>query len=88
MLGLLLSDINFILVANFPTLFPGNYWFLVVGPIVEGCLGGAYLSSSIIVVADPFLYSGFTTAVAASHTYLSDTTDEQNRLALTISLFL
>ncbi len=58
MLGLLLTDMNFILVANFPTLFPGNYWFLVIGPIFEGCLGGAYLSFSIIVVADPFHIQG------------------------------
>ncbi|KAF8969597.1 major facilitator superfamily domain-containing protein [Flammula alnicola] len=39
-LGLLLTDFNFIMVASFSKHIPGGYWFLVVGPIVEGFLGG------------------------------------------------
>ena len=39
-LGLLLSDFNFIVVALFSKHLPGGYWFLVVGPIAEGLLGG------------------------------------------------
>lgn len=39
-LGLLIDDLNFILVTKFPRLFPGGYWFLVVGATIEGCLGG------------------------------------------------
>ena len=39
-IGLLLSDFNFIMVTLFPRYIPGGYWFLVVGPMVEGALGG------------------------------------------------
>ena len=39
-LGLLLTDFNFIMVALFPNRIPGGYWFLTVGPAVEGSLGG------------------------------------------------
>ena len=39
-IGLLLTDFNFIMVTLFPTYVPGGYWFLVVGPMVEGALGG------------------------------------------------
>ena len=41
-LGLLLSDFNFIFVSLFFQYLPGNYWFLLVGPIVEGSVGGEY----------------------------------------------
>lgn len=38
--GLLITDFNFIMVSrNFQRL-PGGYWFLVVGPLIEGFLGG------------------------------------------------
>jgi hypothetical protein len=39
-LGLLLTDFNFIFVSMFARHLPGNYWFLVIGPIIEGSLGG------------------------------------------------
>ena len=39
-IGILLTDFNFIMVILFPKYIPGGYWFLVVGPIVEGALGG------------------------------------------------
>ena len=39
-LGLLLTDFNFIMVALFTNRIPGGYWFLTVGPAVEGSLGG------------------------------------------------
>ena len=39
-IGQLLIDFNFIMVALFPRHIPGGYWFLVVGPMVEGALGG------------------------------------------------
>ncbi|KAF8077579.1 major facilitator superfamily domain-containing protein [Lyophyllum atratum] len=39
-IGLLILDFNFIFVSrNFQRL-PGGYWFLVLGPTVEGCVGG------------------------------------------------
>lgn len=39
-IGLLMTDFNFIFVTKFYTKLPGGYWFLVVGPILEGILGG------------------------------------------------
>lgn len=39
-LGLLLDDLNFILVTKFSRFVPGGYWFLVVGATIDGCLGG------------------------------------------------
>ncbi|KAF9444748.1 MFS general substrate transporter [Macrolepiota fuliginosa MF-IS2] len=39
-LGLLLTDFIFIFVALFPDRAPGGYWFLLLGPLVEGSLGG------------------------------------------------
>jgi MFS family permease len=39
-LGLLVADLNFIGVATFWKYLPGGYWLLVIGPIVEGVLGG------------------------------------------------
>ena len=35
-----ISDANFIFVSHFHAKIPGGYWFLIVGPIVEGTLGG------------------------------------------------
>ncbi|KAJ3502515.1 hypothetical protein NLJ89_g8854 [Agrocybe chaxingu] len=39
-LGLLFTDFIFIFVALNSKHVPGGYWFLVVGPLVEGSLGG------------------------------------------------
>ncbi|KAJ7120490.1 major facilitator superfamily domain-containing protein [Mycena crocata] len=39
-LGLLVNDFNFITVTKNFQRIPGGYWFLIVGPIIEGCLGG------------------------------------------------
>lgn len=38
---MLVVDFTFILVALFSKRLPGGYWFLMLGPIVEGSLGGA-----------------------------------------------
>ncbi|KAJ7775088.1 major facilitator superfamily domain-containing protein [Mycena metata] len=39
--GLLMNDFNFILVTKYFRSLPGDgYWFLIVGPIIEGLLGG------------------------------------------------
>ena len=49
------SDIILILVATFPHKVPGGYRFLIIGPVIDGLLGGmstiqatnnAYLSDS------------------------------------------
>ncbi|KDQ33438.1 hypothetical protein PLEOSDRAFT_1091491 [Pleurotus ostreatus PC15] len=45
LLGLLMNDLNFIFVTRFFRYVPGGYWFLLVGPIIEGSVGG--LASSI-----------------------------------------
>ncbi|KIR27801.1 hypothetical protein I307_04705 [Cryptococcus deuterogattii 99/473] len=38
--GLFLNELCFILVANFPHLAPGGYRSLLIGPTIEGLLGG------------------------------------------------
>lgn len=68
-LGLLLDDLTFILVANFPRLFPGGYWFLVVGATIEGCLGGNVLQMlSIASTQSPFRLHDW----SCCHPYLYD----------------
>ena len=42
-IGLVLTDFNFIMAILFPRHIPGGYWFLVVGPTVQGALGGTSL---------------------------------------------
>ncbi|KAG6330429.1 hypothetical protein ID866_8658 [Astraeus odoratus] len=39
MLGLLLTDLTFIITANFVDHLPGGYWFLLTGFIIEGLFG-------------------------------------------------
>ncbi|PCH37836.1 MFS general substrate transporter [Wolfiporia cocos MD-104 SS10] len=38
--GLLATDFTFIITAKFSDVLPGGYWFLVIGPIVDGLFGG------------------------------------------------
>ncbi|KAJ6502368.1 major facilitator superfamily domain-containing protein [Mycena sanguinolenta] len=38
--GLVLNDLNFIFVTKNFQRIPGGYWFLIVGPLIEGALGG------------------------------------------------
>jgi MFS family permease len=38
--GLLMNDFTFIFVTKNFQRIPGGYWFLIVGPIIEGALGG------------------------------------------------
>lgn len=45
LLGPLLTDVIFIFVMRHPDLVPGGYWFLLLGPLVEGSLGGTFLFS-------------------------------------------
>lgn len=40
--GILITDFTFIFVAKFSRALPGGYHFLLLGPLVEGLLGGAY----------------------------------------------
>ncbi|KAK8853429.1 hypothetical protein IAR55_004135 [Kwoniella newhampshirensis] len=47
-LGLLLNELCFILVATFPYIVPGGYRALLVGPIIDGLLGGYSTISATI----------------------------------------
>lgn len=38
--GLLMTDVNFLVVFRFHNVLPGGYWFLIVGPFLDGLLGG------------------------------------------------
>ena len=38
--GLLVQDLNFIIVTLFPSKVPGGHFFVLFGSVVEGCLGG------------------------------------------------
>ncbi|KAJ4487747.1 major facilitator superfamily domain-containing protein [Lentinula aciculospora] len=38
--GILITDANFILVYYLSQSLPGGYWFLILGPLVEGSMGG------------------------------------------------
>ena len=40
--GLLLTELVFIITANFVDYLPGNYWFLLTGFVIEGLLGSEY----------------------------------------------
>ncbi|KAJ3539408.1 hypothetical protein NMY22_g4751 [Coprinellus aureogranulatus] len=59
--GLLITDFTIILVYYFSESLPGNYWFLMIGVVLEG------------------LFGGFSTAVAANHAYIAETTTEATR---------
>ncbi|KAJ6497032.1 major facilitator superfamily domain-containing protein [Mycena vitilis] len=45
-LGLLFNDVIFIFVTKNFQHIPGGYWFLIVGPLVEGALGGISTGSA------------------------------------------
>ncbi|THU77812.1 MFS general substrate transporter [Dendrothele bispora CBS 962.96] len=68
-IGLIVTDAAFILVYFFQRQLPGGYWFLIIGPLLEGSLGGT------------------TSAIAAMHAYMADTTTPATRSrALSLSL--
>ena len=78
LIGLLLTDFNFIFVILFPNHAPGGYWFLLFGPLLEGALGGtSYVCAQYLRIGH--LLSGFTGASAAIHAYQADVTNDHNR---------
>lgn len=79
LLGPLLTDIIFIFVMHHPDLVLGGYWFLLLGPLVEGSLGGTILGSCQIVGSLCLTFLGFTGAIATIHAYQADVTTEDNR---------
>lgn len=49
--GLLMTDFNFLVVAHFHKILPGGYWFLLVGPFLDGLLGGTAVSKHYMAAA-------------------------------------
>ncbi|CCM04727.1 uncharacterized protein FIBRA_06915 [Fibroporia radiculosa] len=47
-IGQLVSDFTFILVAKYWQVLPGGVWFILVGPMLEGALGGVSTTSATI----------------------------------------
>jgi hypothetical protein len=43
--SLIIGDILFILVFMFPEQVPGGYYALLVGPVIDGLLGGTYVTA-------------------------------------------
>ena len=35
-----MTDINFLVVSKYHKVLPGGYWFILLGPILDGLLGG------------------------------------------------
>ncbi|KAG6902244.1 hypothetical protein C0995_002616 [Termitomyces sp. Mi166 len=85
-IGLLFTDLNFIFTAKNFQYLPGGYWFVIIGPIVEGFLGGG---CNVLRLCERQLTSssGVTAAIAAIHAYVADTTTESAR-SRTLSLAL
>jgi len=75
-LGLLLTDFNIILVTLFSKHIPGGYWFLVVGSIGEGLLGGMCPPQLSYLTFTSWRNIGMS---AAHYGYMADTTNESNR---------
>jgi hypothetical protein len=40
MCGVVAQGFIFVLTALFSKRLPGGYWFLLIGPVIDGCLGG------------------------------------------------
>ncbi|KAJ3506973.1 hypothetical protein NMY22_g17078 [Coprinellus aureogranulatus] len=59
--GSLITDFTIMVVYYFSQSLPGNYWFVMVGVVLEG------------------LFGGFSTALAANHAYIAETTTEATR---------
>lgn len=38
--GMIMTDLSFIIVYHFYKILPGGYWFILVGPVLDGLLGG------------------------------------------------
>ncbi|KAH9945899.1 MFS general substrate transporter [Epithele typhae] len=47
-IGLLIADLTFLAVFWFYDYLPGGYWFLMLGPLCEGLLGGRHLLSATV----------------------------------------
>lgn len=81
------SDFNFIFVYHFVDRLPGNYWFLLVGPVVDGLFGGIVHYTYLNTLEHPNPELGMTTSAAASHAYTADCTPPAARSRI-FSLYL
>lgn len=54
-IGLLLTDFNFIITTLNIKRIPGGYWFLVVGPLIEGSLGGQSTACFLLLLTQTLL---------------------------------
>jgi hypothetical protein len=75
-LGLAIGHLNIIFVSLFVTRLPGNYWFLMVGSIIEGLFGGESLAN---ILECSNVAVGVTTVSAAIESYVVDCTDSSSR---------
>ncbi|KAH6918262.1 major facilitator superfamily domain-containing protein [Coprinopsis sp. MPI-PUGE-AT-0042] len=48
LIGLLITDFNYVNVYYFSQHLPGGYWFLLLGPLIEGILGGFATATATI----------------------------------------
>ena len=75
-----MTDLSFLIVSQYHTILPGGYWFILIGPLLDGLLGGmcgAGPRARIIDVLRARL--GQTALTAASHAYFADCTDPEYR---------
>ena len=40
--GMIMTDLSFIVVYHFYKILPGGYWFILLGPVLDGLLGGTF----------------------------------------------
>lgn len=76
-LGMLITDATFISTAKYSRFLPGGMWFLIVGPLVDGCLGSK--SSFVLLVQSVIPDVGYSTVMAAVHAYIADTSEPAAR---------
>ena len=78
-----MTDLSFLIVSQYHTVLPGGYWFILIGPLLDGLLGGmcdADPRARIINVLRGKL--GHTALTAASHAYFADCTDPEYRYVM------
>jgi hypothetical protein len=77
-LGLALGHVNMIFVSLFVTWLPGNYWFLMVGSMIEGFFGGESYKNSFEGLTHIGTV-GATAVSAAIESYVVDCADASSR---------
>ena len=81
--GLLISDLTFLCVFWFYDYIPGGYWFILLGPLVEGFLGGrTFFCKKLLNIVGSFGSSGRTLMSATVNAYFADCTPPALRYVL------